>query len=119
MNNDKCSCTCHSMVNANRSFGKGLYCMKCRDIHEPDWAAVFAKAMKEQFGVFEVLPPEPKLTLRDRFALGALTGEWAAQGQENIGYFSSCAAPEALEIAARLYYRMADAMLKVRDEHGQ
>lgn len=52
---------------------------------------------------------------RDLFAMAALEGDWASQSNES-GHFDNKSVDEILEDRARLYYRMADAMLKVRDE---
>lgn len=52
-------------------------------------------------------------TLRDRFAMAALQGEWAAQDGISVGVIGI--APEDLIEAAKRYYAMADAMLKVRE----
>jgi hypothetical protein len=49
-------------------------------------------------------------TLRDEFALGALTGDWAS----SLGRFDDDGDPEHLRSRANLYYRMADAMLQER-----
>ncbi|MEQ9887640.1 hypothetical protein ABRP55_13935 [Pectobacterium zantedeschiae] len=53
------------------------------------------------------------MTLRDYFAAKAMQGDWSAQ-DENTGYWEE---PEStdLELRANVYYRMADAMLKVRE----
>lgn len=56
---------------------------------------------------------ERGMTLRDYFAAKALQGDWAAQDLVNRGIFGD-ATYEQLENAAKIYYRMADAMLKER-----
>jgi hypothetical protein len=48
-------------------------------------------------------------TLRDEFAIAAMQGNWACES------FETYACDEALEEAANLYYRMADAMMKARN----
>lgn len=55
------------------------------------------------------------MSLRDRFALAAMQGDWAAQN-ELCGAFRSETDVETLKGRAGLYYRMADAMLEVRGE---
>jgi hypothetical protein len=54
-------------------------------------------------------------SLRDYFAAKALQGDWASQG-EQTGEFTNDVADHYLEIRAGLYYRMADAMLRAREE---
>lgn len=53
------------------------------------------------------------MTLRDWFAGKALEGDWATQ-DEHSGYWSNDTTPEAFETRAKMYYNMADAMLKAR-----
>lgn len=55
------------------------------------------------------------MSLRDRFALAAMQGDWAAQNEE-CGSFPYSVRIEELRARARVYYRMADAMLEVRGE---
>lgn len=55
------------------------------------------------------------MTLRDYFAAKAMQGDWAAQ-TEDTGYYSPQSADVILDNAAELYYRMADAMLRAREE---
>lgn len=31
---NKCDCPCHGDISANKSYGKGIYCWKCRENHE-------------------------------------------------------------------------------------
>lgn len=50
------------------------------------------------------LVSSPTKTLRDEFAIAALTGEWASNASQ-----------ESFDDCAKLYYRMADAMLKERE----
>ena len=54
-------------------------------------------------------------TLRDEFAIAAMQGDWAAQGEDN-GSFTQLHSDRLFESSARLYYRMADEMMKVREE---
>ena len=56
-----------------------------------------------------------EMVLRDEFAALAMQGDWAAQDLDQ-GYFSDNEDAERLKARARLYYRMSDAMLAVRDE---
>lgn len=51
-------------------------------------------------------------TLRDEFALAALTGDWGSQ----LGRFDDETDNEHLRDRARVYYRMADVMCEVRHE---
>lgn len=53
-------------------------------------------------------------SLRDRFAMAAMQGDWAAQGA-STGQYTCSISPEVLFARARLFYRMADAMLKARE----
>ncbi len=55
------------------------------------------------------------MTLRDYFAAKAMQGDWAAQDGDVIGMFLPSCADEDLVSSARLYYRMADAMLAARE----
>lgn len=54
------------------------------------------------------------ISLRDQFAMSAMQGDWANQNSE-VGYFADCN-DEQLVNSAKIYYRMADAMLKARDK---
>jgi hypothetical protein len=54
------------------------------------------------------------MSLRDYFAAKAMAGDWAAQNEE-CGEWACETQKETLEARAVLYYRMADAMLKARD----
>ncbi len=53
------------------------------------------------------------MTLRDYFAAMAMQGDWACQGSDN-GAFTGDSSNAVFEGSAKLYYRMADAMLKER-----
>lgn len=55
------------------------------------------------------------MSLRDYLAAKAMAGDWAAQS-EDIGCFDVDEEDELLENRAKLYYRMADAMLRERGE---
>jgi len=50
-------------------------------------------------------------TLRDYFAAKAMQGDWAVQDEAN-GFFENNVEDRVLDNRARLYYRMADAMMK-------
>ncbi|HIE4543227.1 hypothetical protein JFB93_06205 [Providencia rettgeri] len=52
------------------------------------------------------------MSLRDYFAAKAMQGDWTNQSAE-VGYFANCN-EEQLVNSAKIYYRMADAMLKAR-----
>ncbi|MGJ7049819.1 hypothetical protein [Morganella morganii] len=54
------------------------------------------------------------MTLRDYFAAKAMQGDWTNQNSD-VGYFANCN-DEQLVNAAKIYYRMADAMLRVREK---
>ena len=56
------------------------------------------------------------VALRDYFAAKAMQGDWATQS-ESSGFFRHDIEDESLESAARHYYRMADAMMAVREEN--
>lgn len=60
---------------------------------------------------------EPGMTLRDWFAGQALTGDFASQSEE-MGMWSNDTAQSFMEARARLYYRMADALLTARRGGG-
>ena len=53
-------------------------------------------------------------TLRDEIAIAAMQGDWAAQ-QPNWHEFTGSDRDEKFNNSARLYYRMADAMLRERE----
>lgn len=55
------------------------------------------------------------MTLRDYFAATAMQGDWAAQGVA-CGMFVPDSDDELFARSARMYYRMADAMLAARKE---
>lgn len=55
------------------------------------------------------------MSLLDYFAGQALAGDWAAQSMD-IGIWSDDTADVNLESRARLYYRMAQAMIEVKAE---
>ena len=54
--------------------------------------------------------------LRDLFAGLAMMGDWATQEPMQRGFCPDDAPMDDLMRRARLYYRMARAMLKVREE---
>ncbi len=54
-------------------------------------------------------------TLRDYFAAKAMQGDWAAQGAA-CGMFVPDSDDDLFARSARMYYRMADAMLAARKE---
>jgi len=58
--------------------------------------------------LIEALFPD-KLSIRDQFAMAALTGDWAAQD-----YGDSALQIKYFDKAAERYYQMADAMLEAR-----
>ncbi len=53
------------------------------------------------------------MSLRDKFAMAAMQGDWSAQDGE-VGYYVDNIPDDGLIKRAELYYRMADAMLKAR-----
>lgn len=53
------------------------------------------------------------MTLRDYFAAKAMQGDWAAQ-DEQMGYLDNDVSDEVLINRSRIYWRMADVMLKAR-----
>ena len=55
------------------------------------------------------------MSLRNYIAIQAMQGDWAAQS-ESTGEWTSEVPEENLLKRARLYYRMADAMIKVSKE---
>jgi hypothetical protein len=63
----------------------------------------------------EIHSGEVGMTLRDYFAAKILEGD-TANSHETGGAWPNDSSAESLENRARLYYRMADAMLKVREE---
>jgi len=54
------------------------------------------------------------MTLRDYFAAMAMAGDWASQFEQD--YFSNEVTYPILKRRAKTYYRMADAMIKVREK---
>lgn len=52
--------------------------------------------------------------LRDSFAIAAMQGDWASQDDTSTGVWANNAPDSDLQTRAKLYYRMADAMLAVR-----
>ncbi|WP_311746848.1 hypothetical protein [Proteus penneri] len=52
--------------------------------------------------------------LRDKFAMAAMQGDFAAQDAVEMGYYTNDTPDEFLVKRAEFYYRMADAMLKAR-----
>lgn len=55
------------------------------------------------------------MSLRNYIAIQAMKGDWAAQS-ESTGEWSNETQEENLLMRARLYYRMADVMIKVSKE---
>ena len=55
------------------------------------------------------------MSLRNYIAIQAMQGDWASQG-ESTGEWTSEVSDENLLNRARLYYRMADVMIKVSKE---
>lgn len=55
------------------------------------------------------------MSLRDYFAATAMQGDWATQGVA-CGMFVPDSDDELFARSARMYYRMADAMLAARKE---
>ncbi|HBC6054800.1 TPA: hypothetical protein KEV90_003507 [Proteus mirabilis] len=53
-------------------------------------------------------------SLRDKFAMAAMQGDFAAQDAVEMGYYTNETPDEFLMKRAEFYYRMADAMLKAR-----
>lgn len=70
--------------------------------------------------IFGDLPPNktsyfPGASLRDYFAAKVMQGDWASQN-ESMGGFTNDVSEETLYDRARVYYRMAEAMLLARGE---
>ena len=57
-----------------------------------------------------IVPPPEQATLRDQFAMAALSGEFAAQGPYGV----TGNHPQAMLNSARRFYYMADAMMEAR-----
>ncbi len=55
------------------------------------------------------------MTLLDYFAAKAMQGDWAAQSNDT-GVWPNDASTEGMEARAKVYYRMADAMIKARSQ---
>lgn len=55
------------------------------------------------------------MSLRNYIAIKAMQGDWASQS-ESTGEWANSTSEEYLLNRARLYYRMADAMIKVSKE---
>ena len=71
---------------------------------------------------FPNVPSDPQyeewdrgMDLRDYLAAKAMQGDWAAQ-DDRQGYFDNDVSDDVLSGRARVYYRMADAMIKARGE---
>lgn len=58
--------------------------------------------------------PSHREELRDKFAMAAMQGDFAAQDAVEMGYYTNETPDEFLVKRAEFYYRMADAMLKAR-----
>lgn len=56
------------------------------------------------------------MTMRQYYAAKAMQGDWSCQEAVHIGVMSNDTPDEWLENRARLYFRMADAMLKAESE---
>jgi len=74
--------------------------------------------MKEHIYAFPIELPGTEqelcgMTLRDYFAAKALEGDWASQG--DIGTIYNHTKQEILVERAKIFWRMADAMLEARD----
>ncbi|MHD0616766.1 hypothetical protein ACY19I_12745 [Morganella morganii] len=53
------------------------------------------------------------MSLRDYFAAKAMQGDWASQSEDhNLARYTD----DALDKQAKIYYRMADAMLRAREK---
>ncbi len=59
-----------------------------------------------------------EVSLLDRFAMAALQGDWATQTHQ-FQTFSAATSDNDLLLAARLYYRMAEAMMQIRYEKDE
>ena len=57
----------------------------------------------------------PGMSLRNYIAIRAMQGDWAAQS-EFTGEWANCTSEKYLMERARLYYRIADTMIKVSKE---
>jgi hypothetical protein len=59
--------------------------------------------------------PTDGMTLLDYFAGKAMQGDWSCQDDTNgVGMFTPQTSDEVLDRSAKLYYRMAAAMLRAR-----
>lgn len=92
---------------------KEFYCEEFskEDLHKLD--GLKAAIKKQEAREFMPIIDNP-ISLRDQFAMVAMQGDWANQNSE-VGYFADCN-DEQLVNSAKIYYRMADAMLKARDK---
>ncbi|MDE1479427.1 hypothetical protein KKJ01_14590 [Xenorhabdus bovienii] len=77
------------------------------------------KNLVESLGVSGEVIPQIKIgmTLRDYFAASAMQGDWASLTVET-GLFDSNSSDDSFNSAATLYYRMADAMMKARENNN-
>lgn len=55
------------------------------------------------------------MSVRDVFVAAIAAGDWASQSEE-IGEYTAAVSDEVLESRAKVYGRMANAMLKEREE---
>ncbi|ENZ1184333.1 hypothetical protein ACGE7E_002818 [Proteus mirabilis] len=58
--------------------------------------------------------PSHREELRDKFAMAVMQGDFSAQDDVGMGYYTNDTPDEFLVKRAEFYYRMADAMLKAR-----
>ncbi|MDC9598884.1 hypothetical protein [Xenorhabdus anantnagensis] len=79
------------------------------------------KNLVESLGLSDEIAPQKnkpnEMTLRDYFAAKAMQG-WACQG-DDTGMFGLSTSDETLNNIATLYYRMADAMIKARENNNE
>ena len=80
----------------------------------PDYAEMWRIASSENVRLREAMEAY-RITLRDQFAMAAMSGDWAAYS-EAMREFTDDTKQEFLQLRATLYYRMASAMMEARKE---
>lgn len=101
-------------VGMKANWAKGLYAVPITEqeevnLHEPITREALKKALRER----DEARAEAQESLRDKFAMAALTGCYAGKAPQNVEI------PD-FEADAEMFYKIADAMLAARKEapHG-
>jgi hypothetical protein len=92
------------------------YDIPARELTEEELAVRVAEAVSRCWGRIKLAPWVK--SLRDEFAMAAMQGDWAAQTQ-GWHEFKPGLSKAMFERSAKLYYRMADAMMDARKPSSQ